>query len=330
MPGSYSLPNPSSPNTNDALTSLPIRQNFQSIQGQINNADGAALNAGSVPESALATGINSRLAATYAGLSYVVSGLNIATPGSGLVVTVPAGIAYVNGYYVSYAGGSVTVTASQDSYLDITFTGAVVSQGVANNAAAPTLTPNSLRIAKIVANANIVQVLQNQINVAPVAPNTTNWFGFDSIGNPVYNTNPNNKLLFLTQTATGSSQGGTTTTTQSVAVLFGPVQTFGFIVPAQVQRVKFTLALDSVSVSAASNFAKLWLVQGTNPQTTANNVINFNPTLAGNSAGFNDRPALMEAIWTPTTPGFTQYCIAFSATNATYSWGNTIATVEVI
>lgn len=53
MPGTFNLPNPNSPATSDLLTSAPIRQNFQSIQTQLNNADGAALNAGSVPSTAL-------------------------------------------------------------------------------------------------------------------------------------------------------------------------------------------------------------------------------------------------------------------------------------
>lgn len=54
MPGSYALPNPASPATSDLLTSAPIRQNFQSIQTQLNNLDGGAINAASIPVTALA------------------------------------------------------------------------------------------------------------------------------------------------------------------------------------------------------------------------------------------------------------------------------------
>lgn len=185
MPGSYSLPNPGSPATSDPLTSLPIRQNFQSIQSQLNNADGAALQAKTVTEQALADAINPRLALTNAKVSYVVSGFVIAPPGSGLVLTIPAGVAYVNGYYVNYLGGSITVTANQDTYIDISTTGTISQPSVPNNTASQTLTANSLRLAKVVANANIVQVLQHTPNYSPVSPNTQYWSGYDTLGNPV-------------------------------------------------------------------------------------------------------------------------------------------------
>lgn len=185
MPGSYTLPNPSSPNTSDALTSLPIRQNFQSIQNQINNADGAALQTKTVTEQALADAINTRLYRAEAAVSFIASGLNPSVPGSGLVLTVPSGVAYVLGYRVAYLGGTVTVTANNDTYLDLSNTGVIAQSSVANNAAAPALTANSIRIAKVVANANIVQVLQHTPNYAPVSPNTLYWSGYDTLGNPV-------------------------------------------------------------------------------------------------------------------------------------------------
>lgn len=254
MPGSYSLPNPLSPATNDPLTSLPIRQNFQSIQSQLNNADGAALQALSVQEASLSLNANPRLRATNAGQSYFVSGLNPVVPGSGLVLTIPAGVAYVNGYYVAYAGGTKTVTANQDAYLDIDINGTITAPGVANNAAAPALTASSARFAKVVANTNIVQVLQESINNAPVSPNTLNWFGFDSLGNAVYNTNPYNQTLGLVEI-----YAGVTNSPSSVTAVAGLSLTV--IIPVNARRVRIT-GWGGAFTAGALTTASLYICDG--------------------------------------------------------------------
>lgn len=177
MAGTYQLPNPNSPATNAGLTSLEIRQNFQSIQSQINNADGGALQAGTVTETALADAINPRLYRTQAGLgTFVVSGFSMSVPSSSLSVSLPSGIAYVNGYEVVYAGTTLTVAASQDTYIDLTSGGGIVSQGVANNATAPALAAGNLRLAKIVSGASaITSILQGST---------------DALSNSIYPTNP--------------------------------------------------------------------------------------------------------------------------------------------
>lgn len=246
MAGSYTLPNPLAPATSDPLTSLPIRQNFQSIQSQINNADGAALQPLTVLEGALSLNANPRSRATNAGQTYFVSGLNPVVPGSGLILTIPAGIAYVNGYYVSYAGGTLTVTANKDTYLDIDQNGAITPVTVNNNAAAGALTANSARFAKVVANTNITQVLQNLANTAPVAPSTLNWFGFDSLGNPVYNTNPNNARLGYAQITTAFPTASTTFV--DVTGLTATV-----IVPAGARNLKITIGGTVQNTTAANN-----------------------------------------------------------------------------
>lgn len=233
MPGSYTLPNPLSPATSDPLVSLTVRQNFQSLQAQINNADGAALQALSVQEAALSLNANPRLRATNAKQTYFVSGLNPVVPGSGLVLTIPAGVAYVNGYYVAYAGGTQTVTASQDTYLDISITGTITAAGVSNNTTAPALTANSARFAKVVANTNIVQVLQGTMNTAPVSPNTLHWFGFDTLGNPVYDTNPliTSGVGFpagITTTGQSYTNPGSAAGTMYLVIAGGQRQLWGF------------------------------------------------------------------------------------------------------
>ena len=211
---SFSLPNPGSPATNDPLTSLAIRQNFQALAAFNNAIDGTGLISGSVQEAALATGINDRLFRTLAGINFVVSGFVITSVGSGFTFTLPAGIAYINGFYVSYGGGSVTVAANQDSYIDMNSSGGITVVGVGNNATTGmALTSNNLRLAKIVSNGSaIVQFLQNSINVAPVAPNTATWFGYDPLGNPVAPP----ELVPQTKVSNGSKFLAYPTTTQTL------------------------------------------------------------------------------------------------------------------
>lgn len=220
MAGSYQLPNPNSPATNDALNSLAIRQNFQSIQSQINNADGAALNAKTVQEGALADAINPRLARTESGTNFVASGLLMSVPGSSLSVSLPSGTAYVNGYRVVYAGTTITVLVSQDTYIDMTSSGAIVQQGVANNAAAPSLAAGNLRLAKIVSNGSVITAI-------------TQDGTFDSLGNKIFNRSPLTTIQvgsgrFITTTVSGSS--GTSGAETTLATLVLPA----FTVPVQV------------------------------------------------------------------------------------------------
>jgi hypothetical protein len=254
MPGSFSLPNPNSPATSDPLVSLPVRQNFQAIQAQINSADGAALQAKTVQEQALADQINPRLRGTNRGESYFVSGLNPAVPGSGLVLTIPAGVAYVGGYYVAYAGGTITVVANQDTYLDISNIGVIAQVGVSNNATAGmTLTANSIRLARVVSNANIVAVLQNSVHPTIVSPMTTDWFGFDPLGNPVYNTNPNPSNAGLFQYYAGY-------TTASTADLSAGQGVVAIIPPFRRYRVDVKLGqgLQGTGGTATNVFASLF------------------------------------------------------------------------
>lgn len=156
MPGSFSLPYPSSPATNDAPTSLPIRANFQALQSQINNADGAALQAKTVTEQALADAINPRLARTDANVNWVVSG-GLLAGFSSLTPSLTAGVAYVGGVRVNsggYTGAAVAI--NQDTYVDMDNNGNFTQTGVANNAAAPALAAGSIRLAKYVSNASAI------------------------------------------------------------------------------------------------------------------------------------------------------------------------------
>ena len=252
MPGSYSLPNPSSPNTSDALTSLPIRQNFQSLQGQINNADGAALQTKTVPEAALSDAINPRLARTDSNVNYVASGLVISVPGSGFIVTIPSGIAYVLGVRVVYAGGTITCAASQDTYIDISTTGVIAQPAVTNNTVSPALTANSIRLAIAIANGTGVTTI-NQGATTAVLPIVSSiaYSVTDGLGNLIYPTSPNPVMIGYRQIVTDF-----TTTNATATDITGLNVTC--IIPAG-RRVKVTGFIGTGSVSISNNAVAMYI-----------------------------------------------------------------------
>jgi hypothetical protein len=87
---------------------------------------------------------------------FTVSGLLGVDPGASLTMTIPGGIAYVIGRRVVKLVGSSdltrTYTASKDTYVDISHTGAITYTEVNNGAGAPSVAANSLRLEKVVTN----------------------------------------------------------------------------------------------------------------------------------------------------------------------------------
>jgi hypothetical protein len=88
---------------------------------------------------------------------FVVTGLLGTDPGASLAMTIPPGIAYVMGRRVVKLSGASdltrTYTASKDTYVDISHTGAITYTEVNNGAGAPSVATNSIRLMKVVTNA---------------------------------------------------------------------------------------------------------------------------------------------------------------------------------
>lgn len=137
----------------------------------------------------------------FQGFDFVLTGLDPSSAVA-LLVTIPAGTYYIAGKRYTYAGGTKTLGASKDCYLDIDTSGTITSVEVANGATSGmTLTSNAVRFAKIVTGGASV----SSYNTGTVLSTY-----FDSLGNPIRRTRPNDKLIGYAQstsdftTASGS------------------------------------------------------------------------------------------------------------------------------
>jgi hypothetical protein len=80
--------------------------------------------------------------------NFVQSGINVpfSSFGVGLSKNLAAGVAFIGGAQVNYAGELHTFSASVDTYRDLLPNGTLVFQEVANNSEEPSLTPGALRV----------------------------------------------------------------------------------------------------------------------------------------------------------------------------------------
>ncbi|MBT9168395.1 MAG: hypothetical protein DDT19_01740 [Syntrophomonadaceae bacterium] len=99
---------------------------------------------------------------------FVVSGL-LSPTSANLSSTLAAGAAYVLGTRVTVAATPFTYTASQDTYVDLSNAGVLTYVAVANGAAAPALTANSLRLQRVVTNATAVTAVTRLAVLRPFA-----------------------------------------------------------------------------------------------------------------------------------------------------------------
>ena len=94
---------------------------------------------------------------------FVVFGLLPATSTT-LTSDISAGKAYVSGVRVVKAVTSYTYTASKDTYLDLDSTGTYTFVEVANGAAEPATTADSIRLAKVVTDASAITTVTDMRN----------------------------------------------------------------------------------------------------------------------------------------------------------------------
>lgn len=257
----FTLPNPTVPAPNAALQSAPVLQNFQAIATFLNALDGGNLLAGSVTEAALAVAVDPRQRAADAGTNYVASGMTIT--GTSGTVTVAPGVYYANGYRVVYSGGSASLTASSDVYIDadqngvIHFTGSLV---VANNANSPTLTANSIRLGIVSTNGsnNVTSINQGSTTATLptylVSGQTVTMTVCDSIGNLIYPCAPSQTGIMIGYRGIGVGAPAVTINADQII----PQLYFTVIIPPGRQlTLKMVSPASSINVTGNAVY-KLW------------------------------------------------------------------------
>lgn len=115
--------------------------------------------------------------------------------GSTRLASMTAGVVYINGKRIALSAVTGrTFTASTDTYIDVSDAGVISYNEVSNNTASPALAANSIRIGIIVTGAtNIAAATSiNQGNWDAPLPVVSGEYltGLDSVGNPIYNTSP--------------------------------------------------------------------------------------------------------------------------------------------
>ena len=129
-----------------------------------------------------------------------------------------SGVVYINGKRFTVAAATGTATASRDTYFDLlepalgTVATLVNTAGniVTNNAASPTLAPNSVRMGIIVTGAanilSVASINQGQINKLLPINASIPYSVADSLGNVIFPSNPSGGLVNFKNFGSGSGQ----------------------------------------------------------------------------------------------------------------------------
>jgi len=179
--------------------------------------------------------------------------------GSTRAASMTAIVAVVSGKRVTASAVTArTFTASRDTYVSISDTGALAYSEVTNNAASPTLPANSMWVAIIVTGASsiasVASINQGQEDkVLPIASSTP-YTVTDSNGNLICNRDPNSKLLGFRQIISSFTPGSDSTSAVDVTGLSLTV-----IVPTG-RKIKVTGYCPAVSTSSAAAASNLGLL----------------------------------------------------------------------
>lgn len=174
------VPWPGVPQDGQPVEATTLAANLDAVYQSIQSFDAAQVASRTLSAGAFAASINPNTILHDTISAFVQSGCIWSTV-SGLSGTMSAGVIYVGTstsvFRVSVTGvGSNTFTASSDTYIDVDYNGNVTYNAVANNASAPALTANSIRIAKVVTNGSaITAILQT---------------AYDSNNVPIYSQSP--------------------------------------------------------------------------------------------------------------------------------------------
>ena len=128
---------------------IAVLENMRStFQGAINSSDGSLIQGASISSGKLDANTNPENRWNEAFNDFVYTGL-LPPTSTNLVSATTSGTAYINGVRVTKDAINKTYTASTHTYVDLSSTGTYTYQEVAINATAPTVTTNSIRLARV-------------------------------------------------------------------------------------------------------------------------------------------------------------------------------------
>lgn len=273
------LPYPGQPATNSSLASAPVLANINAIAQAIQSFDASQVQPNTLTASAFNANINPNTILNDTIFPFVQSGCTWGTV-SGLQGTMSSGVLYAGPsgslYRISVNGvGSYTFTASKDTYIDIDYNGNIYYQAVSNDAASPSITANSIRVAIVVTNGTTITFVnqgQTDTTTANFAPTVSNnkLTVCDSLGNLIYPTDPFRKILAYRQI---TSQFVTSSTTYvAITGLSATVQ-----IPAS-RKIK--IKLYAGEINSTNSYMLVGVMDGTVSSSIANLVCGNGPNTA--------------------------------------------------
>lgn len=144
------------------------------------------LGAGDHPENTVWTALNTKLIAVDAAIAAIVTGVSLATLSATLyrfvsdfttglnntsntllVATIASGSASITGQMVTYAGGAINISATQDNYVYLKNDGTLVYKHVNNGAGQPSTDAGTIILWKLVTDGTHVITPTDKRNPAP-------------------------------------------------------------------------------------------------------------------------------------------------------------------
>jgi len=146
--------------TADDVTVYNLQTNFTTAETGINSADGALLQAGTIPATALDDNADPTNRWDEAFNDFVFTGLTIPTSAS-LTSTTTLGTAYVLGTRVLKDATPKVYTASKHTFVDLSNNGTYTYSEVAIQATEPVVATNSIRIARVSSDTTTVSSVRD-------------------------------------------------------------------------------------------------------------------------------------------------------------------------
>ncbi len=144
------------------------------------NIDSANIEDNTVSEADMADNANVRVYFNDAFNDFVASGL-LPPTSDNLTTTTTIGISYINGYYVTKDATAHTFTASKWTYIDLSQTGVYTYVETVHGAAAPAITSNSMRLARVSTDGTKVLAIRDDrvLSIATATNEDHYRTGFD-------------------------------------------------------------------------------------------------------------------------------------------------------